>query len=119
MFRSLCKSGPQLKCTQERYHANGPTAFVPTRILKLRTARQRAFYSNVFQTYLPRKHLDFRNRKRIWERLYIAQNNHMKLIFISKNSSIIRMIFLIWSSCPCNVELDAHGATRIPLAASS
>ena len=97
MFRSLCKSGPQLKCTLERHHVNGPTALVPTGILKFRTAWQWAFCSNVFQTYLPRKSLDFRNPKGIWKRIYTSQNNRMKLIFTSKNFSTIRMTSLIYS----------------------
>jgi hypothetical protein len=97
MFRSLCKSGPQFKCTRERYHVNAPTAFVPTGIPRLRTARQWTFYSKVFQTYLPRKSLYFRNPKGIWKRIYIAQNNQMKLIFTSKNCSTICTSSLIYS----------------------
>jgi hypothetical protein len=49
MFRSLYKSGPQLKCTPEWYHVNGPTPFVLTGILKLHKTRQWALLSNVFQ----------------------------------------------------------------------
>lgn len=121
MFRSLCKSGPQLKCTLERYHVNGPPAFVPTGILKLRPTRQWAFYSKVFQTYLPRKYLDFRNPKRIWKRIYIystKQSNethfHNEKLFFQKYD-----FSYIQSCCPCRVGLGAHGAIQLPLDAST